>query len=375
MMKKITRIVLLSFIFNFLECSTRKDPVIVAHRGASGYLPEHTNTAKVAAFLMEADYLEQDLVLTRDNIPLVLHDIHLDEVTNVREKYPDRNRSDSRYYVIDFDLEEIKGLKVSERFNYLTPNKTVYPNRFPMWKSDFRLNSLQEEIELIQGLQASFDSIYKLDGSGMLAQRKKRVGIYPDIKDPQFHKDNNKANFSEIVLDILKQYGYTKKNDTAIIQCFDPIELRRIRNELKSELTLVQLLESGQVMNGTDWTSKEGLNEIKKFADGIGPEKSQLIDYDRNTKKVTPSVFFNEARALGLFMHPYTFRIDSLPEYSTSYNELLKIFLDDLKIEGLFTDFTDLTLQYIRNAASVKILDLNIFLLSGLFLLLNIFGN
>ena len=98
-----------------------------------------------------------------------------------------------------------------------------------------------------------------------------------------------------------------------------------------------------------------------------------MITYDSDTKNVKPSVFFTEARALGLFMHPYTFRIDSLPEYSTSYNELLKIFLDDLKIEGLFTDFTDLTLQYIRNVASVKILNLNIFLLSVLLLFFNMF--
>ncbi len=94
------------------------------------------------------------------------------------------------------------------------------------------------------------------------------------------------------------------------------------------------------------------MEKIKTFADGIGPEKTQLITYDNKTGTVKPSKFFNDARELGLFFHPYTFRIDSLPYYAADYNQLLKIFLDDLKIEGLFTDFSDLTMQYIKNSAS-----------------------
>jgi glycerophosphoryl diester phosphodiesterase len=112
-------------------------------------------------------------------------------------------------------------LEVSERFNHLNPSLPIYSNRFPMWKSSFQLNSLQEEIELIQGLQKSFSSIYNLDTNGELTKDKKEIGIYVEIKDPQFHKENNRANFSEIVLDILKQYKYVTKKDKAIIQCFE----------------------------------------------------------------------------------------------------------------------------------------------------------
>ena len=96
-------------------------------------------------------------------------------------------------------------------------------------------------------------------------------------------------------------------------------------------------------------TSKEGLKRIKEFADGIGPEKSQLVNYDQNKNSITPSEFYKNARELGLFMHPYTFRIDKLPDYAKTYDELLKIFIDDLKVEGLFTDFSDLTFDFLES--------------------------
>src|ERR1700742_3652085 len=85
-----------------------KRPVVIAHRGASAYLPEHTLPAKALAFGMGADYLEQDVVLTKDHVPIVLHDIQLDEVTDVAAKFPGRARDDGRYYAIDFSLDEIR---------------------------------------------------------------------------------------------------------------------------------------------------------------------------------------------------------------------------------------------------------------------------
>jgi len=94
--------------------SARK--VVIAHRGASGYLPEHTIAAKAMAYAQGADYIEQDLVMTKDDELVVLHDRHLDTVSNVAELYPDRHRDDGRYYVIDFTLDEIRQLSVSTKF-------------------------------------------------------------------------------------------------------------------------------------------------------------------------------------------------------------------------------------------------------------------
>ncbi len=94
-----------------------RQPIIIAHRGASGYLPEHTLAAKALAHTMGADYLEQDLVLSKDGVPMVLHDVYLDMVTDVARRHPDRRRRDGRFYAIDFTLAELKRLRVQERFN------------------------------------------------------------------------------------------------------------------------------------------------------------------------------------------------------------------------------------------------------------------
>ena len=106
-------------------------PIVIAHRGACGYAPEHTLVAKALSYAMGADFIEQDIVLTRDDQPIVLHDVHLDRVTDVAQLFPERARADGRYYAIDFLLEEIRQLKVHERVDWST-DKVVYPNRFPV---------------------------------------------------------------------------------------------------------------------------------------------------------------------------------------------------------------------------------------------------
>ena len=93
------------------------DKIVIAHRGASGYLPEHTLPAKALAYGMKPDYIEQDVVMTKDDKLVVLHDHYLDRVTNVATLFPDRARKDGRYYAIDFTLAEIKQLSVTEGFN------------------------------------------------------------------------------------------------------------------------------------------------------------------------------------------------------------------------------------------------------------------
>ena len=123
-------------------------PLIIAHRGASGYLPEHTLEAKALAFGLGADYLEQDVVATRDDQLVVLHDIHLERVTDVAERYPERHRDDGRFYARDFDLEEIQGLRAWERLNS-DPSGAEFPSRYPEKSGNFRVPSLQEELELI----------------------------------------------------------------------------------------------------------------------------------------------------------------------------------------------------------------------------------
>ena len=106
-------------------------PVVIAHRGASGYLPEHTLEAKVLAHAMGADFLEQDVVLTKDDVPIVMHDIQLETISDVARRFPDRQRTNGHYYALDFTVAEIKQLHANERINPKT-GKAVYPNRFPL---------------------------------------------------------------------------------------------------------------------------------------------------------------------------------------------------------------------------------------------------
>ena len=348
-MKFIFAILFCNTVFEFALCSAlrfEKHTLVIAHRGASGYLPEHTFQAKTLAYSMGSDYLEQDLVLTKDNIPIVLHDIFLDTVTDIANspEFKSRNRTDGRYYAIDFTLAEIKSLKVSERFNEITPNDVYYPLRFPKGYSKFEISSFKEEIELVKGLKKSLKQSANF--------KNKIIGIYPEIKKPDFHIKEGRTNFSEIVLQVLRDYNYTKSTDPIFLQCFDPFELMRIRNELKSELKMIQLIdtESDDKINYTYWGSEEGLRNISKFAQGIGPDKSLLIELDSTkTKYLRPSEMTINARKLNLTIHPYTFRVDSLPSYVKSHDELMGIFIDEVKVDGLFSDFPDLVIDYIKS--------------------------
>ncbi|MDP5105203.1 MAG: glycerophosphodiester phosphodiesterase [Polaribacter sp.] len=301
--------------------STMNHKIVIAHRGASGYLPEHTLEAKAMAYAMNADFLEQDLVLSKDNIPMVIHDIYLDDVTDVAKKYPTRKRNDNRFYVIDFTFDELKTLQVTERFDPKTGNQ-FYKNRFPIWKGNFKLHSLQEEIELIQGLNNSTG---------------KNIGIYPEIKEPEFHKKEGK-NLTEIVLKTLADFGYKTKKDNCILQCFDTKELKRIRVELQSELFLVLLTEFDQDV--------KNLVEIASFADGIGPYYKQILS-EKVDGKFTFTSLVTDAHKLNLKVHPYTFRADALDEFS-SFEEMMQTLLINANIDGCFTDFPDLVINFLK---------------------------
>ena len=134
-------LVLLFWGINMQAQSAEVTPVVIAHRGASGYLPEHTLPAKALAFGQGADFLEQDVVLTKDDQPIVMHDIHLDTVSDVAKKFPGRNRADGRYYAIDFTLAEVRTLQAQERID-LKSGTPVFAGRFPAQGSDFRIPSL-----------------------------------------------------------------------------------------------------------------------------------------------------------------------------------------------------------------------------------------
>lgn len=288
---------------------------VIAHRGASGYLPEHTLDAKIMAHQMDVTYIEQDVVLSRDNAAVVFHDLVLDHITDVAEKFPKRHREDGHFYVIDFDLAELKTLKIGNRLDPKTGLRT-FPKRPDAGETVYRIPSLYEEIQLIQQLNKKGE---------------KNIGIYTEIKNPAFHKEAGK-DISKIVLDILKEFGYQDKNDLCVLQCFDSTELLRIRNELGSELLLNQLVSLPVASNLTVYAT---------YADYIGPSVHAL------SSMPLASSYIEKAHALGLKVHVYTLRSDDLRGFD-SFEQQLEFCFDQLKVSGAFTDFPDTVMNWLR---------------------------
>jgi glycerophosphoryl diester phosphodiesterase len=284
--------------------------------------------AKALAYGMGADYLEQDIVATRDDELIVLHDIHLDTVTDVAARYQGRARDDGRYYARDFDLAEIKTLNVHER-RKKDGITAVFPGRFPTNDGEFSVPTLAEEITMVQGLN-------KATG--------RSTGIYPEIKSPAFHAEEG-VDVSKLLLAMLQKFGYTDKSSPVFVQCFDAFEVARLRNELNCPLKIVQLIaENSWGESATDYNelkSAEGLKNIAKVADGIGPWAPQLYTIAEIDGQAVSTGMVSKAHAVGLSVHPYTFRADALLPGFDSFAEMVAWFANALSIDGLFTDFPD----------------------------------
>ncbi|SDJ71183.1 glycerophosphoryl diester phosphodiesterase [Microbulbifer yueqingensis] len=328
-------------------------PLVIAHRGASGYLPEHTLEAKSLAYGMRPDFIEQDLVLSRDGHLIVMHDIYLDQVTDVAKVFPDRARGDGHFYTIDFTLAELKQLQVTQVFEGPIGTATPkYPGRFPLWKSSFELSTFEEEIELIQGLNQSLGY---------------DIGIYPEIKKPWFHHREGQ-DIAQKTLAALKRYGYSDRSSGVFLQSFDAEELQRIDRKLMPamdmDLPLVQLVASTswgekRVQQAGHWVNYDydwmltpgGLEKIASYAEGIGPWAMMLVK--TGTNGIADNGLTKSAQSQGLEVHPYTFRADSaqIPEAPGDFNGLLCFFVGQLRVDGLFTDHPDKVIDFLEKEA------------------------
>ena len=309
-------------------------PIVIAHRGASGYLPEHTLAAKALAHGLGADYIEQDVVATRDSQLVVLHDLHLDDVTDVALKFPGRQRSDGRHYVIDFDLAELEMLTVFERRASGTA-RAKYPARFPADTGLFRIATLAQELQLIAGLNRS---------TGRAA------GIYTEIKDPLWHRRHG-VDLSKLVLAELRAFGYSRGDGRAFVQCFDAAELARLKTELDCRLPLIQLVgpepEYGELL------TVAGLRSLSAHAYGLGPHYSQIVAAEEG-RRPRPAELARRARDVGLRVHAYTFRRDDLPPYARTLEELLELFFVDAAVDGVFSDHPDVAVRVRASTRKVQ---------------------
>jgi glycerophosphoryl diester phosphodiesterase len=271
----------------------------VAHRGASAYAPEHTPAAYRLAIEQGADFVEQDLQITKDGVLVCLHDLTLERTTNVEEVFPERHRveRDARTWpVSDFTLAEIKRLDAGSWFD-----RKFAGERVPTW---------QEAIDLVRG----------------------KAGLFPETKGPEVYGSRGFDMEALVLKELQKNALDTPKSDPktpVIIQSFSPESLQKMRG-MGTKLTLVLLISDGDPGRGT-WLSDDGLKKAKVFADGIGPAKG-LLESDPTLAK--------RAHALGFSITPYTFRSAAVPKGMTVKQEMEK-FLYEIGVDALFTDNPD----------------------------------
>jgi glycerophosphoryl diester phosphodiesterase len=276
---------------------TRK--ALVAHRGASAYAPEHTLAAYRLALEQGADYVEQDLQITKDGVLLCLHDLTLERTTNVEEMFPDRHRLErgaKTWNVSDFTLAEIKRLDAGSWFD-------------PKFKGE-RVPTWQDAIDLVRG----------------------NAGLFPETKGPEVYGsrgfDMEALVLKELAENKLDRPGGDPKTPV-IIQSFSPESLQKMR-KMGTKLTLVLLISDEDRDRGR-WLSDEGLRHAKTFADGIGPAKALLL---------TDPTLARRAKAVGLSITPYTFRSAGMPAGQSVKDEMAK-FLYEIGVDALFTDNPD----------------------------------
>jgi glycerophosphoryl diester phosphodiesterase len=177
----------------------------------------------------------------------------------------------------------------------------------------------------------------------------RQVGIYPEIKSPRWHRDQG-YDISPVVLEVLRNYEYTEPEDLIYVQCFDEVETRRMREELGTQLPLIQLI-AAPPRTGPDphaaLVTDEGLTRIAEYAQGIGPALNRIVTARDSSGQPVFSDLVRLAHQHGLDVHPYTFRADALPAGAATFDELMELFLVHGGADGLFTDFPDRSRDFV----------------------------
>ncbi|XP_075982350.1 uncharacterized protein LOC142980694 isoform X2 [Anticarsia gemmatalis] len=320
-------------------------PLIIAHRGASGYVPEHTLGAYALAATMGSDYLEPDVVMTKDGHIIARHDNELGLTTDVAQhpEFASRYRTQSvdgreisGWFTEDFTLAEIKTLRAIERIPLIRPGNT-------RMDTSLEVPTMQEIIDLAKGLEVSLH---------------RPIGIYPEIKHGT-HFQRLGLAMEKPLVDLLHNNGYRGPEAPIYIQSFEVSNLKELKT--LTGIRLIQLLGANQPFDqnqlGTGLTyaqmaSAEGLREIATYAYAVGPEKTYIIPRNADNTLGEPTEFVRNAHAAGLKVHPYTFRSENvfLPaEYQSNDTSMagigdgegeIRTFLAT-GIDGLFADQPD----------------------------------
>jgi glycerophosphoryl diester phosphodiesterase len=281
------------------------DPMVIAHRGASGYRPEHTLEAYRLAIRMGADYIEPDLVATRDGQLVARHENEISGTTDVAARPEFAGRKTTKtidgtavtgWFTEDFTLAELKTLRAKERLPQVRPTNTTFDGRF-------EVPTLQEVIDL-----AASES----------RRLHRTIGIYPETKHPTYFQSIG-LPLEEPLVAALRRNKLTHRNDAVIIQSFETANLRRLNKMI--DVKLAQLLDAsgrpydfvvaGDSRGYADLAKPDGLKWISTYADGIGVQKNLIVPRDAAGKLLPPTTLVQDAHQVGLIVHAWTFRAEN----------------------------------------------------------------
>jgi len=315
-------------------------PAIIAHRGASGYRPEHTLSAYRLAIELGADYIEPDLVSTRDGVLVARHENEISQTTDVSRRPEFTNRRTTKtvdgiemdgWFTEDFTLAELKSLRARERLPELRAANTRRNGRY-------RIPTFGEILDLVRW---------------ETRRHRRPIGVYPETKHPTYFRELGLA-LEPALVRILESRGFDRPGALVVVQSFEPSSLQMLRTLTQSPL--VQLIrDSGAPYDLTvpyaDLVTTPWLQRISGYADAIGPEKSLVIPRDSAGNLGTPTSLVIDAHAAGLAVHAYTFRDENafLPAdarigndpavHGNAESEYSAFFRT--AIDGVFSDNTD----------------------------------
>jgi len=324
-------------------CATRRSevsaerPIVIAHRGASGERPEHTLASYALAIAQGADFIEPDLVFTKDGHLICRHENEISGTTDVAQRVEFAARKTKKavdwsevegWFTEDFTLAELKTLRCRERLPQLRPANAAFDG--------------QETIP-------TFDEVCAL----AMAHG---VGVYPETKHPTYFEKLGQS-FDDPLLETLSAHGWRDASAPVFIQSFETGNLKRLR--ARTSIRQIQLiadrgmpfdhLPTGMGLTYADLLGGDGLKRIAAYADGIGPDKSLIVPRDADGRSIAPTDLVSRAHAAALKVHPWTFRAENhfLPlelrrgESPAAHGDLdaeLRQFYA-LGVDGVFCDF------------------------------------
>ncbi|MDQ1676739.1 MAG: glycerophosphoryl diester phosphodiesterase [Actinomycetota bacterium] len=324
-------------------------PIVIGHRGASGYRPEHTLASYALAVELGADYIEPDLVSTKDGVLVARHENEIGGTTDVADHPEFAGRRTTKtidgtavtgWFTEDFTLAELKRLRAEERIPALRQRNTLYDGRY-------QVPTLDEILALQVTLSRRYHRV---------------IGVYPETKHPTYFRSLG-LPLEDGLVTALRRRGLDRSNAPVYVQSFEVGNLRALRHRLR--VPLIQLIDgsgapydlraAGDPRTYTDLLTPAGLAEIATYADGIGPAKDRIVPRDASGRLLAPTPVVRDAHREGLLVHPFTFRNENqfLPldfrrgadpaAYGNAFAEYQLFF--EAGVDGVFSDNGDTALE------------------------------